>query len=67
MVLHSADLGFESSDPRAHLWLSEVLAGWQEKFPDVLVVPRVMADFPVDGLITRSHGQRVLIIGSGGR
>jgi nucleotide-binding universal stress UspA family protein len=53
--------------PRAEVWLSEALAGWREKFPDVDVHAAVTRAHPVEGLVAASNGQRLLVVGSHSR
>lgn len=43
--------------------LSEVLAGWREKFPDVAVRAAAIRAHPVDGLITESAAEDLLVVG----
>jgi nucleotide-binding universal stress UspA family protein len=52
---------------RAVAWLSEALAGWQEKFPDVLVQSAVIRDHPTAGLVEASLNQDLLVVGNHGR
>jgi len=52
---------------RAQLWLSEALAGWREKYPDVVVHSAVIKDHPVSGLVAASAAQHLLVVGSHGR
>ena len=52
---------------RAHRWLAEALAGWQEKFPDVSVQRGVVRDHPVAGLVSAAAGQDLLVVGSRSR
>jgi nucleotide-binding universal stress UspA family protein len=54
---------FEHAEP----WLSQALAGWQEKYPDVEVHSGVIHDDPVPGLVAGSVGQRLLVVGTRGR
>ncbi len=49
---------------QADLWLAEVLAGWQEKYPDVIVHPSVVCDHPVAGLVAASTAAALLVVGS---
>jgi nucleotide-binding universal stress UspA family protein len=52
---------------RAEAWLSEALAGWREKYPDVVVHSGVIRDHPVSGLLTTAAAQDLLVVGSRGR
>jgi nucleotide-binding universal stress UspA family protein len=51
---------FESTEA----WLSEALAGWREKYPDVEVHSGVVRDAPVPGLVAASVGQSLLVVGT---
>ena len=51
---------------RAEAWLSEALAGWREKFPDVAVHPEVIRNHPVAGLVLASTAQYLLVVGNRG-
>lgn len=53
--------------PRAEVWLSEALAGWREKFPDVEVHAAVTREHPVEGLVAASNGQYLLVVGTHNR
>lgn len=48
----------------AESWLSEALAGWREKYPDVKVHSGVVRDAPVPGLAAASVGQSLLVVGT---
>jgi nucleotide-binding universal stress UspA family protein len=52
---------------QAQAWLSEALAGWREKYPDVVVYSGVIRDHPVAGLVAASAAQDLLVVGSRGR
>jgi nucleotide-binding universal stress UspA family protein len=52
---------------RAQALLSEALAGWREKYPDVDVHEEVSRAHPVDGLVAASHAQHLLVVGTHGR
>jgi nucleotide-binding universal stress UspA family protein len=48
-------------------WLSERIAGWQEKFPDVEVRRLVLAHNPAAALAGASMGAELVVVGSRGR
>lgn len=43
--------------------LSEAIAGWREKYPDVSVHENVVLEHPIEGLLSASKGQRLLVVG----
>jgi nucleotide-binding universal stress UspA family protein len=47
--------------------LAESLAGWQEKFPDVVVEQKVVVGHPVSALVSHSANARLLVVGCRGR
>ncbi|HZC72619.1 MAG TPA: universal stress protein [Jatrophihabitans sp.] len=49
---------------RANRWLAEAVAGWQEKYPDVVVRRGVIREHPVPGLVLASAGEDLLVVGS---
>ncbi len=52
---------------QAQRWLAEALAGWSEKFPQVPLHPAVTRDHAVNGLVSASLGQELLVVGSDNR
>lgn len=48
---------------RVEAWLSEALAGWREKYPDVPVHSEVVREHPTGGLVLASHAQHLLVVG----
>ncbi|AHH19669.1 putative universal stress protein [Nocardia nova SH22a] len=52
---------------RERALLSERLAGWQEKYPDVAVTHRVSLTDPVTALLDASKSAQLLVVGSRGR
>jgi nucleotide-binding universal stress UspA family protein len=55
-----------SAPAKAQAWLSEALAGWREKYPDVEVHPAVTRNHPVVGLVEQSRAQDLLVVGRHG-
>jgi len=53
--------------PKTEACLSEALAGWREKYPDVAVHAGVVRERAVAGLVAESTAQRLLVVGSHGR
>jgi nucleotide-binding universal stress UspA family protein len=51
---------------RVDAWLAETLAGWRQKYPDVVVHPEVIREHPVTGLVHASTAQHLLVVGSHG-
>jgi nucleotide-binding universal stress UspA family protein len=51
---------------RAEMWLSEALAGWRDRYPDVAVHPEVIREHPVAGLVLASSAQYLLVVGTTG-
>jgi nucleotide-binding universal stress UspA family protein len=52
---------------RAQRWLAEAVAGWQDKYPDVVVHRAIERDHPAAGLVAASHGQELLVVGAHSR
>ena len=64
LALVIPDAGAAAPPP---LWLSEALAGWHERFPDVAVRTTVIEGHPTAGLVKASAAARLLVVGSHGR
>lgn len=47
--------------------LAESLAGWQEKYPDVHVEPKVVHGHPTSALVDQARDARLLVVGCRGR
>jgi nucleotide-binding universal stress UspA family protein len=47
-------------------WLSEALAGWQEKYPEVELKLEVLAQDPAAALVAASIGAELLVLGTHG-
>jgi nucleotide-binding universal stress UspA family protein len=47
--------------------LSERVAGWREKYPDVVVHTEVHEDRPAHALVAASEGARLIVVGARGR
>jgi nucleotide-binding universal stress UspA family protein len=57
----------EPAEPeRVDAWLAEALAGWQQKYPDVVVHREVVREHPIAGLVRASTAQNLLVVGSHG-
>jgi nucleotide-binding universal stress UspA family protein len=54
----------QQSAERAESWLSEALAGWRERYPDVTVGAGVVRDAAVPALVAASIEQNLLVVGS---
>lgn len=58
---------FEELHEEARRQLSEALAGWSEKFPDVPVTGLVSLEHPFRALITAAQDAGLVVVGSHGR
>ncbi|KAA9153481.1 universal stress protein [Amycolatopsis acidicola] len=61
------DIDWDSVAEDESRLLSERLAGWREKFPDVELRQRVLRDRPVRGLLEEAEGAQLIVVGSRGR
>lgn len=55
----------EFDDP-AGRWLSEVLSGWRERYPEVAAAGVVVCDNAIEGLVQASMGHHLLVVGTHG-
>ena len=51
---------------QAEMWLSEALAGWRDRYPDVAVQPEVIREHPIGGLVLTSSAEYLLVVGTTG-
>ncbi|MFC4950738.1 universal stress protein [Pseudonocardia sp. GCM10023141] len=65
-VLALPMVGSELIEQEAAEVLAERLAGWGEKYPDVAVQRVLVHDFPAPGLLARSTGAQLLVVGTRG-
>jgi nucleotide-binding universal stress UspA family protein len=49
---------------RAQAWLSETVAAWRQRYPDVAASGAVIRDHPVVGLVAQSAAQHLLVVRS---
>lgn len=54
-------------DPDGRLLLGESLAGWQERFPDVVVRPELLRGNPRHALVERAKNAQLVVVGARGR
>ena len=47
--------------------LAQRMAGWTEKYPEVFVERRVIADSPARGLLEQARAAQLVVVGSRGR
>jgi nucleotide-binding universal stress UspA family protein len=57
----------QQEDQEVRAMLGEIVAGWQERYPDVDIRRDVVASKPVDALVDASRGAELLVVGSRGR
>ncbi|WP_406276975.1 universal stress protein [Nocardia sp. NBC_00881] len=60
-------VGWDAAQQSAEAVLSENLAGWSERYPDVPIRRIVAADRPVRSLLDESANSQLVIVGSHGR
>jgi nucleotide-binding universal stress UspA family protein len=58
---------YHQAQGRAYAWLAEAMAGFRDKYPDVLVTTVVMEEHAVTGLVLESANAYLLVVGSHGR
>jgi len=63
----SADFGWEEIQADEQRLLTERLAGWQDKYPDLRVHRVVTRDRPVHSLLAQGENAQLLVVGSRGR
>lgn len=63
---HRFNVDWDAIDSREHESLAERMAGWQEKYPDVVVRRVVARDRPVRCLLKYADDAQLLVVGSRG-
>jgi nucleotide-binding universal stress UspA family protein len=66
-ILQIPGIDWRQYDAQCHEALAELLAGWQEKYPDVQVRGRIVGDQPARRLIDESQQAQLVVVGSHGR
>ncbi|WP_278315362.1 universal stress protein [Lolliginicoccus levis] len=66
-IAHDTNLPWDAVETGEKVVLSERLAGWRSRFPDVPVIEIVTKDSPARQLAHQSRGAALLVIGSHGR
>lgn len=61
------DVKWTDLKPREDRVVSEQLAGWCERYPDVVVRRELMRDRPAHQLVEQSEGAQLVVVGSRGR
>ena len=64
--LPTVDWPEAKAEEKARL-LAEVLAGWQERYPDVTVQTRLVCDRPARALVETCRAAQLVVVGSHGR
>lgn len=65
-----AEMSWRPTPPapeRAERWLAEAVAGWAEKYPDVVLRTGVVRGYPASALVEQSAAQEILVVGSRAR
>ncbi|PBC40049.1 universal stress protein [Rhodococcus sp. ACS1] len=65
--LSDNELAWSAAEPAEQALLSESLAGWKDKYPDVVVRKVVVRDRPVHHLLQQSEAAQLVVTGSRGR
>ncbi|MGB3351948.1 MAG: universal stress protein [Mycobacterium sp.] len=66
-VLTALGMDWHRYEDLSHEALAERLAGWQERYPDVEVHPRIVCDQPARWLMDESNKAQMVVVGSRGR
>jgi nucleotide-binding universal stress UspA family protein len=66
-MVRPARADYAAARVQAETWLSEALAGWREKYPDVPVTAEVADTSAAAGLVEAAAGAHLLIVGTRGR